>query len=163
MAAVPWEKPEEYGRRNHSVFLDAELWTEIEDRVSGQPSPQRAWSCSFLASVWQLLRLGLLRSEGKAVARPYVWSEADDWPDDWSDMPTVIQVGPNAAPFAAYRAMSVLPNSYLPTEHAVRIVLNHLQLNATAAGQIADRAKAEGIDLPTSPANRLSHVFLDNA
>jgi hypothetical protein len=162
MSGLQWEAAEEYGYRHHSVFLDAQLWTEIQERDqnSGHLLVRRNWSCAFLASVWQLMRLGLLRNEGKAVAKPYLWT-GDDWPDDWSDMPTVTQVNPGAADFAAYRAVSVLPSSYLPIEHAVRMVLNHVLVDSLILSEIVERAAREEITIPRSPTERLSHVFLD--
>jgi hypothetical protein len=162
MSGLVWEAPEEYGHRNHSVFLDAQLWTEVHERdqATGQAVVRRNWSCAFTASIWQMLRLGLLRNEGKAVAEPYLWTQ-DDWPDDWLDMPTVTQVNPGAAEFAAYRAVSVLPSSCLGIEHAVRTVLNHVLVDSVILTEIVDRAAREDITIPRSPTERLSHVFLD--
>lgn len=162
MNTLRWEPPEEYGNRHHSVFLDVELWTDhrVIDPNDGRPITRRTWSCAFLASVWQLMRLGLLRNDGRAVAKPYLWRD-DDWPDEWADMPTVTQVSPGAADFSAYRAISVLPSYYLQIEHAVRTVLNHVYLDSAMVAQILDRAAGEGIVLPRSPMERLSHVFLD--
>ncbi|OSC67144.1 hypothetical protein B5181_16305, partial [Streptomyces sp. 4F] len=58
--AVEWQPPKETAARRHSVFLDVELWSDDADG-------HRTWSCPFLAAVWQLARLGLLRNEGEAV------------------------------------------------------------------------------------------------
>jgi hypothetical protein len=162
-SSLLWEAPEEYGYRNHSVFLDAQLWTDVSarDQYTGQIVVQRNWSCVFLEAIWQMLRLGLLRDEGKAVAKPYLWTE-DDWPEDWMDMPTVTQVNPGAADFAAYRAVSVLPSSYLEIEHAVRTVLNHVLVDSVILTEIVDRAAREDISIPRSPIGRISHVFLDS-
>ncbi|CAM5273688.1 putative protein OS=Streptomyces tendae OX=1932 GN=GUR47_09790 PE=4 SV=1 [Streptomyces tendae] len=61
--AAAWEPPRETAARRHSVFLDVELWSDDADG-------ERLWSCPFLAAVWQLARLGLLRHEGEAVFDP---------------------------------------------------------------------------------------------
>ncbi|GAB3882177.1 hypothetical protein GCM10029964_039520 [Kibdelosporangium lantanae] len=52
MRRTTWAPPVEIDARNHSVFVDVELWSE--------PGNGRLWSCAFLAAVWQLLRLGLV-------------------------------------------------------------------------------------------------------
>ncbi|WP_396230847.1 SCO2522 family protein, partial [Frankia sp. EI5c] len=54
-AATSWKPPRENASRRHSVFLDVELRDD-----SGETGPR--WSCAFLAAIWQLLRLGLLRA-----------------------------------------------------------------------------------------------------
>jgi hypothetical protein len=164
MAQSAWGPPEERGRRRHSVFLDTELWTDPEESRVGEQTPvEREWSCAFLAAVWHLLRLGLLRNEGKAVAKAYLWNpEIEEWPDDWADMPTVIQLNRDAQPFAAYRAMSVLPHGYLETEHAARVILKHFNHDETVVEEAVARAEREGVVLPKSSVDRLSHVFIDS-
>jgi hypothetical protein len=163
MAAAQWEAPEEYGHDDCSVFLDIELWRRLRyaDPDTGRQVDGLSWSRAFLSSVWRMLRLGLLRDEGRAVAVPYLWGD-DDWPDQWADMPTVTQVNAQAAPFAAYRAFSVLPQWCLPVEHAVRTVLNHVNVDPAAMDQTIARAAQEGITLPASPIERLSYVLLDD-
>ncbi|MDQ4037206.1 MAG: SCO2522 family protein, partial [Actinomycetota bacterium] len=54
-----WAPPVQNAARRHSIFLDVELWDESNGR--------RVWSCAFLAAVWQLLRLGMLRHDGEGV------------------------------------------------------------------------------------------------
>jgi hypothetical protein len=159
MSPVQWEPPEEYGKYKHSIFLDAQLWSSAPEWATGERVDQLSWSCAFLAAVWQLLRLGLLRDGGRAVARPYLWTGQEEWPEEWSDLPTVLQMDPDAAPFAAYQALSVLPQRYLPVEHAVRVVLEHLSYDAAVLDQIAARAAAEGIVLPGHATERLSYGF----
>ena len=58
-AVKGWQPPQETAARNHSVFMDVELFSEQDGR--------RLWSCPFLAAVWQLARLGLLRHLGEPV------------------------------------------------------------------------------------------------
>src|SRR6266516_5684925 len=65
MRRTPWRPPSENGANRHSIFVDVQLW---EDRDDG-----RVWSCPYLAAVWQLLRLGVLRNGGKPVAVPQAW------------------------------------------------------------------------------------------
>lgn len=149
--AVAWQPPRETVARRHSVFLDAELWT---DDAQGN----RTWSCPFLAAVWQLGRLGLLRHRGEPVFTPRPHA-GDGFPDDWDELPPLIRLNPRADPFAAYRTCSVLPNRFLPVEHAVRVVLDQIEVDRTALRQVAERSAREHLDVPDSVADRVSYVF----
>ncbi|WP_436788070.1 SCO2522 family protein [Yinghuangia sp. YIM S10712] len=152
MAPRPdWQAPREFGARRHSVFLDVELWNGDGDH--------RTWSCPFLASVWQLLRLGLLRDRGAAVATPVPWP-SPEFPDDWDDLPAVIRLVPDAAPFTAYRTFSVLGSRFLPIEHAVRMVLGHTAIDAQVRERIAERAAAEGVPLPADLPGRVDYALV---
>ncbi|UGQ10813.1 SCO2522 family protein [Yinghuangia sp. ASG 101] len=152
MAPPPdWRPPREFGARRHSVFLDVELWDGDGEH--------RTWSCPFLAAVWQLLRLGLLRDRGAAVASPVPWS-APDFPDDWDDLPAVIRLNPSAAPFTAYRTFSVMGTRFLPIEHAVRVVLGHTAIDAAVRDRIAARAAAEGVPLPPDLPGRVNYALV---
>lgn len=143
--------PEEFGRHNHSIFLDAQLWDVEDDRVR--------WSCPFLASVWQLLRLGLLRHEGRAVAKPQLWSRRQHWSTDDQEWPTIMQIEEQAQPFSAWHSVSVLPQNYLPIEHAVRVILEHFAVDSEVAALVAERAGQSRVELPESIADRMQHVF----
>ncbi|WP_448319316.1 SCO2522 family protein [Streptomyces sp. CO7] len=148
--AIPWQAPRETAARQHSVFLDVELWSE-------RPGGGKLWSCPFLAAVWQLARLGLLRHEGQAVLTPRL--HEGPFPDDWDEMPPLLQLQPRAAPFAAYRTCSVLPNRFLPVEHAVRVILDQTEVDPGALQQVAARSAGEGAAVPASVADRISYVF----
>jgi len=150
-AATPWMPPRENGARKHSVFVDVELWNESE--------AGRAYSCSFLASVWQLVRLGLLRAEGKPPIEPEPVDLAA-LPETWNDLPPVIQVAPRAKPFCAYRTFSVLDGRFLSVEHAVRTVLSQVQVEPTALSQTRLRGSAEGVEVPEQVPARTSYLFL---
>lgn len=147
---APWQPPRETGARRHSVFLDVELWDETDGR--------RTWSCPFLAAVWQLARLGLLRHLGEPVLGPRGRPDAP-FPRDWDDLPPVIQLNPAAAPFAAYRTWSALPTRFLPIEHAVRVLLDQIEADPQAMRQAADRAAGEGLPLPDEIPERISYIF----
>lgn len=149
--AEPWRPPVENGSRRHSVFLDVELWSELRDH--------RLWSCAFLAAVWQLLRLGLLRAGGETVVRPVPVDPAD-LPDRWADFPPIGRLTAAPAPFCAYRTFSVLDSGYLPVEHAVRVILGQVGVEPAALSATGRRAAAEGIALPPEPADRLAYLFL---
>ncbi|MBF6174016.1 SCO2522 family protein [Nocardia blacklockiae] len=155
MGGRPYVPPEEFGRREHSIFLDVQLWSRTHD---GGDTVTR-WSPAFLAAVWHLLRLGLLRYHGAPVVEPHAW-QADPWPNRWQDVPPVLQLEPRAAPFAAYRTLSMLPESFLPIEHAVLLVLDHLDLDDDVLEQIVARGAAEGVPVSREPAERLAHSFL---
>jgi hypothetical protein len=161
MQTQNWQPPEEFGKRNHSTFLDVELWKKAEERARGEATTPRIWSVAFLASVWQLLRLGMLRNYGEAVAEPYAWPPGEKWPEYWDDLPAVIRLNPRAAPFAAYRAVSILPHSYLPIEHAVEVILGHLSLDDVVTAQVARREGREGLPVSPSILNRVSYIFIE--
>jgi len=146
---VPWAPPMENARNRHSIFLDVELWDTVDDK--------RVWSCPFLAAVWQLLRLGLLRYEGAVVAPPRRY--ALDPTHDWRDVPTVVQVNPKALPFAAYRTLSILDSRFLHVEHAVRTILSQVAVERGVAEMVATRAGGEGLFHPASVVDRLEYVF----
>lgn len=145
-----WAPPSETGARGHSVFVDVELWSGPED--------ERLWSCAFLASVWQLVRLGLLRHDGQAVLTPTPW-DAEEFPAEWDALPPVVRLNPLATPFTAYATCSVLPARFLPVEHAVRVVLDQVHVESEALRQVAERSAAEGLPVPTAVVDRTSYVF----
>ncbi|WP_256915249.1 SCO2522 family protein [Streptomyces hilarionis] len=149
-AGAVWQPPGETGARGHSVFVDVELWNGHED--------ERTWSCAFLASVWQLVRLGLLRDRGRAVLTPAPW-DGEGFPAEWDALPPVLRLEPHAAPFAAYVTCSVLPVRFLPVEHAVRVVLDQVHVEADVLGQVAERSAQEGFAVPEEVVERASYVF----
>ncbi|WP_051815414.1 SCO2522 family protein, partial [Glycomyces tenuis] len=57
-----WRPPSQNSAREHSIFLDVELWNDTDHG--------RRWSCPMLAAVWQLIRLGVLRNQGKRIGVP---------------------------------------------------------------------------------------------
>jgi hypothetical protein len=158
-----WRPPVEFGKRNHSIFVDVELWNwkETVEKSDGHLVSRRIWSCPFLAAVWHLLRLGMLRHLGEPVAVPQLRT-GDDWPEHWSDLPAVIQRNPNAAPFAAYRTVSILPRSYLPIENAVDVILGHLDLEPAVVDQVIKRGREEGLAVPKDIRRRVSHIFVED-
>ncbi|MFE9442205.1 SCO2522 family protein [Streptomyces sp. NPDC006602] len=145
-----WQPPSETGARGHSVFMDVELWSGHEE--------ERTWSCAFLAAVWQLVRLGLLRDKGRAVLTPTPWDD-EKFPADWDALPPVLRLNPRAAPFTAYVTCSVLPTRFLPVEHAVRVILDQVQVEAGAFTQVAERCAAEDFSLPAGVVDRTYYVF----
>ncbi|MBD0425129.1 SCO2522 family protein [Streptomyces sp. NPDC052309] len=149
--AAVWQPPTETAARRHSVFLDVELWSD-------DPDGHRTWSCPFLAAVWQLARLGLLRNEGEPVFVPQPPTDRG-FPDDWDELPPLIRLNPRADPFAAYRTCSVLPNRFLPVEHAVRVILDQTEVDRGALRQVAERSAREDVAVPDSVADRVSYVF----
>jgi hypothetical protein len=151
-ASRHWEPPAENGANNHSIFLDVELWDE-PDRGPGQ----RRWSCPYLAAVWQLLRLGLLRNQGAAVAAPVA---VETFPDEWDRLPPVVRVNPQAQPFGAYRTFSLLGARFLPIEHAVRTILSQFAVEEQVFDQVRQRASAEGIDLGEELWQRVDYLFV---
>ncbi|KOV32077.1 SCO2522 family protein [Streptomyces sp. XY152] len=149
--AAVWQPPKETAARRHSVFLDVELWDD-------GPDGHRTWSCPFLAAVWQLARLGLLRDEGEAVLVPQPHT-GTAFPDDWDELPPLLRLNPRADPFAAYRTCSVIPSRFLPVEHAVRVILDQIEVDPGALAQAAERSAREHATVPDSVADRVSYVF----
>lgn len=146
-----WSPPLEHAANRHSIFADVQLW----DETAGK----RTWSCAFLAAVWQLLRLGLLRHRDAPVAEPRPVPAT--LPDDWRQVPAVLRMNPAAAPFTAYRTASVLGNRFLGTEHGVRTILSQIAVERSAAEQVLRRAAAEGFELPADLTRRVEYVFAD--
>jgi len=146
-----WTPPAENAVDRHSIFLDVELWDE---RTPGA----RTWSCPFLAAVWQLLRLGMLRSQGRGVAVPE--PVPDELPERWDELPAVLRLNESAAPFCAYQTFSVLSARFLAVEHAVRTVLGHVNVAAAVAEQVAQRCAREGLSLPPELVDRVGYAFI---
>jgi hypothetical protein len=159
MDAPEWEAPQEFGGYRHSVFVDVELWS----LDTSHPEPERQYSCSLIAAVWQLLRLGLLRDAGRAVAVPYRFGPGEELPDVWSQLPSITQLTADAAPFAAYQSLSLLPSPLRAAEHAAEVIIDHLQFDELVVKQIEERAlhEASPVTLPDNPTRRMSHLFFD--
>jgi hypothetical protein len=148
--SIEWRPPSENGAYRHSIFVDIELWKNLR-------SGQRQWSCPFLASVWQLLRLGMLRMRGHSVIEPTLWTGT--FPEAWESLPPVAKLHADAAPFSAYRTFSVLANRFLPIEHAVRTILSQIWVEQAVAHQISQRAEGEQLALPLELVDRVEYVF----
>jgi hypothetical protein len=165
MDSLEPEKPEEYGYRNHSVFLAIELYRDLLGAGALPDPAMRLWSCSFLAAVWQLLRLGLLRDGGEPVVEPVV--EPEGWRPEpgskWRQLPAVVKLNPEAAAFSAYRTLSILPQDYLPIEHAVRQILSHTYIEEPILSQTRERARGEKIELPDAVERRVTHAFIEGS
>ncbi|GIM88457.1 SCO2522 family protein [Paractinoplanes toevensis] len=144
-----WRPPRQSAVQNHSIFVDIELWSDSPDG--------RLWSCPFLATVWQLQRLGLLRHLGRPVAEPVTVGEL---PADWDEMPPIIQLDPAAAPLRAYRTFNPLDSRFLPIELAVRTVLSQVWIDPVVDQQVRGRAQAEGVELPAELVGRVSYAFM---
>jgi hypothetical protein len=145
-----WQPPEQTSKRNHSNFADIELW---KDGPNG-----RLWSCSFLAAVWQLARLGLLRFSGAAVLQPRTWD--GPWPASWDELPGVLRLGQRVADFSAYATMSVLAARFLDTENAVKTILSQISPDPQAMVQAVQRAHKGGLVLPGDITSRIGYVFM---
>ncbi|WP_198652868.1 SCO2522 family protein [Actinocorallia populi] len=149
-----WSPPRQNDARLHSICVDVQLWDE--------PDGERRWSCAFLAAVWQLLRLGVLRDEGKAIVTPQRWPREKAYPDEWHDLPPVVQLSERAHPFAAFRTMTVLETRFSDVEAAVRLILGQVAVDPVVIGQIREQAGREGIDVPDELVRRVEHVFTDH-
>jgi hypothetical protein len=148
-AHTGWRPPTENARNRHSIFVAVEIFSE-EKGV-------RRWSCPYLAAVWQLMRLGMLRHHGRPVAPPR--PAAAELPATWAEMPAVLQLNPEAEPFSAYRTHSVLARRFLNIETAVGIVLSQVAVDEQVRLQVARRAAGEGFALPEELVRRIAYVF----
>ncbi|MFG2010563.1 MULTISPECIES: SCO2522 family protein [unclassified Micromonospora] len=146
----PWSPPVQSGDPQHSIFVDIELWSD-------EPKT-RVWACALLASVWQLTRLGVLRHRGETVRQPC--QLVGELPTDWDELPAIVQLNPAAAPFCAYRTLTLMNTHYLPVELAVRTILGQVAVPSAVAQQVAKRAAGEGLRLPSELVDRLSYVFI---
>lgn len=144
-----WEPPVESARNRHSIFLDVQLWSGTGD--------ERVWSCPLLASIWQLARMGLLRYQGDPFLQPEPWGKP--WPPQWQQLPGVIRLDDTAAPFSAYRTMSVLDDKFFPVEHAVRVILSQVGIDPKVMAEATARAKREGLELADEVVGRIGYVF----
>jgi hypothetical protein len=149
-SAEPWRPPKQNAARRHSIFVDVELWDELEGK--------RVWSCAMLAAVWQLLRLGLLRDLGNPVGQPE--DAPEEWPDEWAELAPVVRLRPEAAPFAAYTTVSLLSPRFLPVELAVRTILGQFAADPLILADLADRAGREHVDLPDEIVDRIRYAFV---
>jgi hypothetical protein len=145
-----WQPPRESARRRHSIFVDVELWDEHDG--------QRTWSCPMLAAVWQLMRLGMLRDQGRAVVTPEDWPDPL-FPDRWDDLPPVVRLNPRAAAFSAYTTLSVLSPRFLPVELAVRTILSQFACDQTVLAEAASRAARDAMPLADEIVDRIRYVF----
>ncbi len=177
---LDYQPAEELGRNEHSIVLDVEMWSKASPKKGATPpSDPISWSCPYLASIWQLLRLGMLRFQGGAVVEPFRWQPElrpsrpgsaapalKVWPEEWSDwwdMPAVLQLNPRAKPFAAYHSFSVLPLRYLRIESAVQLILEHVRLDAAVIDQIVERGKSEGVVVPRAVTERMKHCMVSES
>ena len=144
-----WQPPRESARRRHSIFVDVELWDDREGR--------RTWSCPMLAAVWQLIRLGLLRDQGRPVLIPQDWT--GPWPDSWDEMPPITRLNRGAAAFTAYTTLSALSPRFLPVELAVRTILSQFAGENSILAEASTRAARDGIQLPVELVDRIRYVF----
>ncbi|THV32231.1 SCO2522 family protein [Glycomyces paridis] len=164
-AAEQWSPPSQNSRREHSVFLDVELWNDT--------GRGRRWSCPMLAAVWQLVRLGVLRDQGRRIGVPepvenVVPAEHGHdpdrpagarFPETWAAMPPILQLNAKAFPFPAYRSVSVLSVDFLEVEHAVRVICGAVRPDPGAIDSIRRSAEREGMTLPDELVDRLSYIF----
>jgi hypothetical protein len=146
----PWQPPRESARRRHSIFVDVELWDDHEGH--------RTWSCPMLAAVWQLMRLGLLREQGRSVLVPQDLSGS--WPDSWDELPAITRLDRGAAAFAAYTTLSALSPRFLPVELAVRTILSQFAGDSTVLAEAQARATRDGMRLPAELADRVRYIFV---
>jgi hypothetical protein len=99
----------------------------------------------------------MLRHDGQAVAAAQKWE--GEFPDDWDKIPAVTQLNPTAAPFSAYRTLSILSARFLPIEHAVRTALSQVAVDRDVLSQVMTRSRGEGIELPLELVDRIDYVF----
>jgi hypothetical protein len=164
MSPTRWQPPRQSAPEGLSVVVDVELWSPYDADATEAPPvtadldrADRRWSCAALAASWQLLRLGLLRHRGEPLWRAE--EPPDPWPATWSELPPLIRLRPEAAPFAAYRTLSLLPGRFLLPEAGVRTILGQVAADPELLAEVAARADAEGTPVPTRIDDRVEYVF----
>ncbi|MFG1921095.1 SCO2525 family SAM-dependent methyltransferase [Cryptosporangium sp. NPDC048952] len=90
-----------------------------------------SWSCPFLAAIWQLLRLGALGDLGAGVGQPIDWC-GRPLPRYWWELPPVVRLRTDAAPFIADRTLSLLSTAYAGVEEEAQVLLERLALTLPA-------------------------------
>ena len=148
-----WQPPVETNARRHSVFVDVELW----DEAAGK----RVWSCAMLAAVWQLLRLGLLRTTaGCCRAAAAGRAGRDGLPETGTSCRRCSSSsrGPRRSPRTA--PSSILDQRFLSVEHAVRVILSQVRQDPEAIASLADRAEREGLRPVDDVLGRVGYVFM---
>ncbi|HSX29653.1 MAG TPA: hypothetical protein VLE73_03780 [Candidatus Saccharimonadales bacterium] len=75
------------------------------------------FSAAYLASLWQTHRNGGLPGLHFPEPQPVDNKKLPDW-NQWSDVPALVQLNPNANPFQAEHQISILPNRFLDVEAA---------------------------------------------
>jgi hypothetical protein len=160
MESHAWDAPLEYAKRNHSIYVDVELWRDRAEPGADRASllDGRQYSCPFLAAVWQLVRLGLLRKDGAPALE--VTDFDGEWKTEWSQFPDIVKVNPKAMPFYAYRTLSIMPQNFLPIEAAVRTVIDHFLVQQDVMGSLDQRPREKNIEVPAVISERMSHHFL---
>ncbi|RSM84814.1 hypothetical protein DMH04_19815 [Kibdelosporangium aridum] len=153
MRRTDWAPPVETGARNHSVFADIELW---RDR-----GKERQFSCAYLAAIWQLLRLGVLRYEGSTVVKPRQ-VKVTDFPQRWDELPPIVQLRDGADSFCGYRTFSVLPYRFLQVEHAVRVILSQISAPQEPIDQVVERGRRDGVPIPHDVTERIEYMFMSD-
>ncbi|MGK5679758.1 SCO2522 family protein [Actinoplanes sp. URMC 104] len=149
-AGLGWQPPAENGAlNNHSIFLDVQLWDERNGK--------RRYSCPYLATIWQLLRLGLIRYGGAKVANPV---HLERFPEEWDRLPVITQVNEEAPAFSAYTTFSILGHRFLNVEHAVRTIMQQVDVEQAVADQVNRRSTAEGMTLPAELWERIEYLFV---
>jgi hypothetical protein len=155
-----WDPPVEYGKRNHSIFMDVELWRDRAGPGAAEDERlnSRLYSCPFLAAVWQLVRLGLLRKDGGPALE--VTDFEGEWKREWSEFPDIVRVNPRAKPFYAYQSLSIMPQNFLPIETSVRTIVDHFLVAKDVLDSLDFRAQEKHITVPVGISERMSHHFL---
>ncbi|MFI5960036.1 SCO2522 family protein [Cryptosporangium sp. NPDC051539] len=148
-----WTPADQTSARRHSIFVDVELWQD--------KGGKRVWSCPFLAAVWQLVRLGMVRHNGSPVMVPEEAARLDT-AESWEDLPSIVQLNPDADPFCAYQTCSVLSNRFLPVELAVQVILSQIVVDDAVEEAITQRSAAEGFRLPPEIVRRINYVLDGN-
>jgi hypothetical protein len=147
MTDEAWRSPEQTAANRHSIFMDVQIRDDL-------------WSCSFLASVWQLLRLGLLRPDEQKLTKPEKVS--GDYPTDWSELPPVIKLTDTKNAFCAYRSFSILPTRFMEVEMAARTVLHQVGVDPLIMEDLNERALKESIALPPDILDRIDYAFIND-
>jgi hypothetical protein len=73
----------------------------------------------------------------------------------------VLRVNPEAAPFSAYRSLSLMGGRFFATEQAVRTILSQVAVEEGLNEDVVRRGRDEGLTLPVAAVERLQYVFVN--
>jgi hypothetical protein len=136
-----------YSINGTSAYVSVQLYDH-----SG-PKGKISYSCPFLAAMWQRSRL----SHYPAHPDFAVPTECFDGPPDfdtWEQMPALMQLNPNAAPFQAKATISILPPSFIPVENAVKTIRDFMDPDRVDKPETdPDRVEKPGYAYPFGLAN----------
>jgi hypothetical protein len=116
------------------------------------------YSCPFLASIFQNLRLGLLHDPRNPDTLAQL-VDSNQLGDDWEKLPVIMKLHEEAPPFEAFESFSIINDRFRDVETAVRFITNNIVLDQIPGeARMQALARAQGYKLNHSPSNRRGYI-----